>query len=263
MNQSETMAQQTFINALKQQFDLNIYEAKIWTALLSRGVASAAELAEISKVPRSRCYDVLESLEKKGFIIMKIGKPIEYIAVKPDVIIDRVKKDREDEAKAQVALLDSVKKDEVFGELELLHRSGIKHVDISTISKSIVGRTAINKQVKALLRGAQSRVILVSDAQGVEKNAKPLKSLIPQLRKKGAEVTVYAPHDKRLAKKLSGVKYVDFKSDSSFILVDGKDVIFMASSSGIVPEYEVAIWLESPFFVHALQALFEMSAKGN
>ncbi|MBS3111091.1 TrmB family transcriptional regulator [Candidatus Woesearchaeota archaeon] len=247
------MAQQTFINALKQQFDLNIYEAKIWTALLSRGVASAAELAEISKVPRSRCYDVLESLEKKGFIIMKIGKPIEYIAVKPDVIIDRVKKDREDEAKAQVALLDSVKKDEVFGELELLHRSGIKHVDISTISKSIVGRTAINKQVKALLRGAQSRVILVSDAQGVEKNAKPLKSLIPQLRKKGAEVTVYAPHDKRLAKKLSGVKYVDFKSDSSFIL----------SSSGIVPEYEVAIWLESPFFVHALQALFEMSAKSS
>lgn len=257
------MAQQTFINALKQQFDLNIYEAKIWTALLSRGVASAAELAEISKVPRSRCYDVLESLEKKGFIIMKIGKPIEYIAVKPDVIIDRVRKDREDEAKAQVALLDSVKKDEVFGELELLHSSGVKHVDISNISKSIVGRTAINKQVKALLKGAQSRVVLVSDAQGLEKNAKPLKSLIPQLRKKGVEATVYAPHDRRVAKKLSGVRYVDFKTDSSFILVDGKDVIFMASSSGTVPEYEVAIWLESPFFVRALQALFEMSAKSS
>ena len=255
------MAQQTLLNALKQQFDLNIYEAKIWTALLSRGVASAAELAEISKVPRSRCYDVLESLEKKGFIIMKIGKPIEYIAVKPDVILERVKKEREAVAQEQIALIDSVKQDAVFGELELLHGSGVKHVDIISISKSIVGRTAINKQIKSLLRGAQDRIIMVSDAHGIEKNVKPLKSLVPHLRKKGVEVAVYAPHDKRVAKKLSGVRYVDHKTDSSFILVDGKHVIFMASSSGVVPEYEVAIWIESPFFVQAMQALFEMSMK--
>ena len=65
-----------FLMDLKKHFRLNIYEAKIWTALLSRGIASAGELADISGVPRSRCYDVLESLEKKGFIIMKIGKPI-------------------------------------------------------------------------------------------------------------------------------------------------------------------------------------------
>src|SRR3990167_4178532 len=138
MNQSETMAQQTFINALKQQFDLNIYEAKIWTALLSRGIASAAELAEISKVPRSRCYDVLESLEKKGFIIMKIGKPIKYIAVKPEVIIERVKKDHEAEARHTVGVLDSISTDDAFKELELLHKSGIRHVDVNELSKSII-----------------------------------------------------------------------------------------------------------------------------
>ena len=55
---------------------LNLYEVKIWTALLSRGVSTAGELSDIANVPRSRTYDVLESLEKKGFIIMKLGKPI-------------------------------------------------------------------------------------------------------------------------------------------------------------------------------------------
>ena len=60
-----------FLNKLKQ-FGLNSYEAKIWTALLSRGVSTAGELSDISNVPRSRSYDVLESLEKKGFIIMKL-----------------------------------------------------------------------------------------------------------------------------------------------------------------------------------------------
>src|SRR3989344_9382344 len=137
MNQSETMAQQTFINALKQQFDLNIYEAKIWTALLSRGVASAAELAEISKVPRSRRYDVLESLEKKGFIIMKIGKPINYIAVKPSIILERVKRNIEEEAAETSSQIESIRETDEFKELELLHKTGVQHVDIASISKSI------------------------------------------------------------------------------------------------------------------------------
>ncbi|MFH1324276.1 MAG: helix-turn-helix domain-containing protein, partial [Nanoarchaeota archaeon] len=84
---------QELLSELKEDFKLNIYEVKIWTVLLSRGIATAGELADLSGVPRSRCYDVLESLEKKGFIIMKIGKPIKYIAVQPEEVVDRVKKE--------------------------------------------------------------------------------------------------------------------------------------------------------------------------
>ena len=70
---------------------LNTYEVKIWTALLSRGVSTAGELSDIANVPRSRSYDVLESLEKKGFVIMKLGKPIKYLAVPPKEALERVK----------------------------------------------------------------------------------------------------------------------------------------------------------------------------
>src|SRR3989338_2049458 len=68
-----------FLSRLRKIFDLNLYEAKVWTALLSRGVSTAGELSSISDVPRSRTYDILESLEKKGFIVMKIGKPIKFV----------------------------------------------------------------------------------------------------------------------------------------------------------------------------------------
>jgi len=64
-----------FLSRLRKIFDLNLYEVKVWTSLLSRGVSTAGELSSISDVPRSRTYDILESLEKKGFIIMKLGKP--------------------------------------------------------------------------------------------------------------------------------------------------------------------------------------------
>ncbi len=55
------MMDQRFLTKLKE-FGLNSYEAKIWGALLSRGVSSAGELSDISNVPRSIAYDVLESL---------------------------------------------------------------------------------------------------------------------------------------------------------------------------------------------------------
>jgi len=85
------IVQKNFLNKLKD-FGLNTYESKLWTALLSRGVSTAGELSDIANVPRSRSYDVLESLEKKGFIVMKLGKPIKYIAVPPAEVIERVKK---------------------------------------------------------------------------------------------------------------------------------------------------------------------------
>ena len=58
------------INRIKN-LGLNSYETKIWLALLTKNVASAGELSDIANVPRSRAYDVLESLEKKGFVLLR------------------------------------------------------------------------------------------------------------------------------------------------------------------------------------------------
>ena len=44
------VVQDTFLKKLRSAFNLNIYEAKIWTALLSKGIATAGELSEISNV---------------------------------------------------------------------------------------------------------------------------------------------------------------------------------------------------------------------
>ena len=94
------LVKQELINKIKDYFGLNVYETKVWLALISKGVASAGEIASLSQVPRSRAYDVLESLEKKGFAIVKIGKPVKYFGVKPKMILERlrskIKKDAEE-----------------------------------------------------------------------------------------------------------------------------------------------------------------------
>ena len=148
-----------FLKKLRSAFDLNEYEVKIWTALLSKGIATAGELSDISNVPRSRSYDVLESLEKKGFILMKIGKPIKYMAIKPAEIMSRLKKGLEFSIEEQVKSLENVKESETYKELDLLHKNGIEHIDPADLSGAVKGRTNINNQLDAILKKAKKSII--------------------------------------------------------------------------------------------------------
>jgi len=43
-----------FLSRLRKIFDLNLYEVKVWTALLSRGTSTAGELSNILKVLRRK-----------------------------------------------------------------------------------------------------------------------------------------------------------------------------------------------------------------
>ena len=251
-----------FLLDLKKHFRLNIYEVKIWTSLLSRGIASAGELADISGVPRSRCYDVLESLEKKGFIIMKIGKPIKYLAVKPDIIFERVKKNIKDESDELTIQIESVKETEEFKELELLHKTGIQHIDISLISKSIVGSTSINRYIKNMLSKADSNVVFVVAQDHLERCVKLLKGFIQNFAKKGLKIKVYSPFNKNLIEKLRSIEHVEHNSNSSFLIIDGREMLFIVSNENVVSDYEVAIWINGPFFVNAVNVLVEESLKG-
>ena len=184
------IVQKEFLHRLKRDFSLNIYEVKIWTALLSRGIATAGELADISGVPRSRCYDVLETLEKKNFIIMKIGKPIKYIAVQPEEIIERVKKHLNKETDVSLRMLDEIKGTDVFRELELLHHSGIEHVDVEKISNSLRGRDQIYGAIKNMLQDAKKSVVVATTETGFDRKAKLLHAAMGTLSKRGIRVKV-------------------------------------------------------------------------
>ena len=145
------LLQKEHLQELRERFKLNLYEIKIWTSWLSICVAAASELAELSGVTRSRCYDVLESLEKKGFIIMKIGKPIKYIAVQPEAVMDRVKKRLQEDADQQIEIVENLADTDIFKELELLNKTGIKRINVEDITDSVVGRNNVNRFIKDML----------------------------------------------------------------------------------------------------------------
>ena len=256
-----------FLSKLRRYFSLNLYEVKIWTALLSRGVSTAGELSDIANVPRSRSYDVLESLEKKGFVVMKLGKPIKYIAVPPQEVVERVKKNMREDAEEKVSRLNNLKKGEVLGELNTLHSQGVELVEPSDLSGSLRGRHNLYNHLELTIRNAEKSVTILTTSQGFLRKVEGLKPVFEKIKKKGVKVKIAAPiskESKNAVKELAGVAEVRHTNDvkARFCIVDGKEVVFMVlDDQEVHPTYDVGIWVTTPYFASALDNLFTLAWK--
>ncbi len=54
-----------------QNFGLTQYEAKTYTALLSLGTANAYKISKKAEIPRTRIYDILDSLSMRGIVMLE------------------------------------------------------------------------------------------------------------------------------------------------------------------------------------------------
>lgn len=255
------IVREDFLKKLRSAFDLNIYEVKIWTALLSKGVAAAGELSDISNVPRSRSYDVLEGLEKKGFVIMKLGKPIRYIAVKPEEIVKRLKQRVEEGSKKQLELLDNVRKEEVYREMELLFQNGIANIDPSNMSGAIKGRKNSYAHLNSLLANAKKSVTILTTSDGFVRKADFFKSAFKKLKEKGVKIRIATNTSESVkiaAKELNGLAEIKKLEGvkARFAVVDSKDVLMFTQNDTEVHESnDVGIWVSTPYFAQALESM--------
>jgi sugar-specific transcriptional regulator TrmB len=78
-----------------QRIGLSKYESMAYTTLLKFHLNSATMLAEKSGVPRTKIYQVLESLQDKGWIKVFSGAPLLFKATQPEEIIDKIRKDQD------------------------------------------------------------------------------------------------------------------------------------------------------------------------
>ena len=250
------------LSNLRRYFDLNLYEVKLWAALLSRGVSTAGELSDIADVPRSRSYDVLESLEKKGFVVMKLGKPIKYIAIPPTEVVDRVKKNMNLIAQEKVKRLDTVKASPLLSELETLHTQGISLVDPSEMSGCLRGRNNLYNHLDLLIKDAKSSVNIMTSEKGFMRKAEGLRSSLEKAKKRGVAIKIAAPitkENKKIAdslKNIAEVKHND-KIASRFVTVDGKDMVFMTlNDTEVHPSYDLGVWVKTSYFTSAMDQMF-------
>ncbi len=251
------------LNRLRQIFKLNLYEVKLWLALLGRGQSTAGELSDMAAVPRSRAYDILESLERKGFVMVKLGKPIRYMAVPPEQVIERVKKRIKTKSEEFIETLDKLKQTDVMNELNKLFEHGMELIDPTEVSAAIKGKHNLHDHVETMLSDAKQEALILANPTEINRLVTYHLPALREAKKRGVRIkiiTTVTDNNAENIQSLLDVAEIRHAPDihAKFYVLDSNEVLFhMIPEEEVHPTYDTAIWVQAPLFAQALSDLFD------
>ena len=141
-----------YIAKIRRLFGLNLYEAKIWLALLSQGRATSGRLSDIANIPKSRAYDILVSLENGGFVVKELSKPITYIAIPPEDLIEKLEEKTKADTEYKMEKLSKLKDSAVLKDLQALYTKGVRYVEENKVANSYQGLDAAYFRMKKSIK---------------------------------------------------------------------------------------------------------------
>lgn len=251
---------QLVLDTLKQ-IGLNLYERKLWVALLSRGTASAGELSELAKIPRSRSYDVLETLADKGFVMVKNAKPLQYVAIPPAEALERAKKKIKEDAEVSAKQIDTLKTSPTLKELDRIFKDGLELVEPGDLSGSLKGSHQVHDQLGTVFKSAKNRISIVSSAQALKDMHAKHEDTLKKLSSKGIDIkiAVHGKAEPEFMERLKSIAEVRQTSEQfgRFIVVDGKHVILGLTGDEAHPTQETAFWAQSEQAAKVFAPMFD------
>lgn len=259
-------------DALKS-IGLNLYERRLWVALLARGTSTAGELSEIADVPRSRAYDVLQSLAEKGFVVVQSAKPIRYVAIAPEESLERAKKKLEEDFKTTQARIDELKESVVLRELSEIHQKGLKLILPEDITGALKGKYSVLQQSNSMFREAKEKIDIVTTPEGLNEVFESHFDILKKAKEKGVEIKIATKVDEKNAdaiKALSGVAEIRNMDEKEvpvagrFAVVDGKELVFSLTNTKVHSTQDLAVWSKSEHAAGGvLEPLFKLIWKNS
>lgn len=247
---------------------LNLYERKIFVALLAKGVATAAEVSEIATVPRSRSYDVLQSLAEKGFVLVQPSKPIKYVALAPKDALERTQqilRKNYDEAKDRITSLSA---SPILKELEDIHKKGLDMVSPNEMTGTLKGKHIINRQLRSIFKDAQNRINICTTGTGLNDLYSNHFRVLKKVSKNGVKLKIAAPLGDNTAvrsfKEIAEMKNLK-KSAGRFCVIDNNNVMVALTDDAKVHDtQDIAFWAKSEHAAKDLMSpFFEFLWKGS
>jgi len=179
-----------------REMGLPEYEAATYVGLLDGGTSTAKEVAERAGVPQSRVYDVLDSLNTKGFVVVQEGRPKKFGPVDPNQAVSQY---REFKRREHVRKLDEIQglgehfldavEDADYG------REGDDEVDISW---SYPNRHHILEKLERLGEDATEEILMITTPESFERIANHHAELLATKADAGVEIRVLISDDRAL-----------------------------------------------------------------
>jgi sugar-specific transcriptional regulator TrmB len=245
------------LDALKS-IGLNLYERKIFVALLAKGVATAAEVSEIANVPRSRSYDILESLAEKGFVMVQPSKPIRYVALAPREALERTKQTLRVRHDQMVERIDRLKASPVIQELEGIFKKGLDLVQPTEMTGTLKGRYIIDRQLRFAFKDAKDTISIMTTEQGLNDLYSKHFRILKKANRAGVKLRILAPFgEDALTKAFSQIAEIKRlgRPSGRMAIIDGQNLLMALTDDKDVHEtQDIAFWASS---AHAVKRMAE------
>jgi len=255
------IASTAVLDALRS-IGLNLYERRIFVALLAKGVATAAEVSEIAKVPRSRSYDILESLADKGFVMVQPSKPIRYVALAPKEALERTKQTLKSKHDEVVNRINRLIESDILNEMEDLYKGGLDMVQPTELTGTLKGRYIIDRQLGSAFKNAKKYINIITTEQGLNDLYSKHFRVLKKMSRGGVKLKIAAPlGDNTVTNAFSDIAEVKSLASSMgrMLIIDGENLMLALTDDKDVHEtQDIAFWTNSSHAVKNMAApLFE------
>jgi sugar-specific transcriptional regulator TrmB len=249
------------LDALKS-IGLNLYERKIFVALLAKGVATAAEVSEIASVPRSRSYDVLESLVEKGFVVFQPSKPIKYMALAPKDALERMQENIKKSHEVIMERVDKLKVSSMVKEMEKIYKDGLNLVEPADMVGTLKGRFIIDRQLQSIFKSAKKSINIITTEQGLDVLYNRHFRILKKIGKSGIKLRIAAPLGNTEAAKafseIAELKHIKQPTGRIFSVDDEHVLMALTDDKKVHETQDTVFWANSPHVVSSVvQPLFK------
>ena len=154
------MTEEALLENLRK-LGFNNYEAKGYLALMERKSLTATQISVVSGIPRTKVYDVTESLMKKGLCSLVPGKINKYRASEIDAAVDRLLEENQKvfiERKEQIREASGNLREQ----LSNMYRDTSENVDPFDYIEIIKEPNLIQKRFMQLVGSAKEEILVFS-----------------------------------------------------------------------------------------------------
>lgn len=222
------------IVSLLKRTGLTDYEAKAYLALVMKAHATAEEVAEVSDIPRTSTYKVLESLTQKGFATARGGRPVVYHPSPPREVKERL-------------LIDL---DRTFRKLEHLH-GVLSERGTPQLVYTITEKNRILAKIGEMLDASEETVLISSPA--LRDILAEHSGRIANAIKRGVKVTVVAEPSVKVPENAVVIRKPDLLATD--VIVDSERAMIAS------PDLSICGYSDNPFLAAHFEHFIVMANK--
>lgn len=199
--------------------------------------------------------------------MMKLGKPIKYMALPPSEVINIIKKKIKEESIVKEQLMEDLKSSQILNQLTELHTNGIDMIEPTDMVGLVKDRVNLYNHIDSMIKNAEKTVYIMTSQEGLTRKIQHMKKTLKKLMDKGVSIKIIIPQTKDINKyseELKDIAEVKVVSgmNARFVIVDNQNILFMLTDDkGVHPSYDVGVWVRTPYFATVLKEMFEQTWK--